>query len=674
VVGPSSLEAMAGATGNDGALKGARLPGRECKIFETRSPTAIGHPSKRAEQQVKESSAFPPALPVPGDLPPRRRAVRLAVAMFAMCGALVAYAPPTPSHESEQYTLPVGRNFADLGPYFSRIAYDAIVGAVAETNAEITARLEGGQTAVHLDDLQTSDYIAGKVWGHLFAAIPANELLDATLISESVMAQFPGLVTMYRPVDSIYDDPLLVIDLSKAVRTFFRAGTVSAGGVEFGTDKIIHFINVGRIYHSKYEARLKRGLPEEEAIKSAIASTSRNPLTSEDGVLGMMTTGIVSNGDLAADYAGLQFYRNLTKPIRIGSRTLPPMLVRNGDLWQVQVKPDSGFFTAFITPHWNEALNPNKFARYTSGRLRTLVRERCPDALDWYRDEHGIPRVRKQFQAIEQDLATYYGADYGHQSGARSPVTLASVCFADDTGTATAAPPPGRDAYGRSELWWAARKGDAARVKKLAVSPSEINDADVDGETALHAAVRSGDADTVQELVARGAEVNRTALYGVTPLMLAAAGSATDVAAVLLKASANPNSRDLFGKTPLHDAALRGNARLTAALLKHGADPRISDDGGNTPLHLAARNGNDEIATLLFGRGADLQARNAVGATARDEARAQGQRAMEKRLAALAGAGPSGSRDGRSGASALAYRSSEPVRSDDAGPPAADEE
>ena len=64
---------------------------------------------------------------------------------------------------------------------------------------------------------------------------------------------------MYRPVDSIYDDPLLMLDLSKPVRAFFRAGTVSAGGVLFGTDKIIHFINVGRIYHSRYLDAVAKG-------------------------------------------------------------------------------------------------------------------------------------------------------------------------------------------------------------------------------------------------------------------------------------------------------------------------------------------------------------------------------------------------------------------------------
>lgn len=582
--------------------------------------------------------------------------------MAVLACASLACSLPARAHESEQYTLPAGRDFADLGPYFSRIMYDAVIGAAAETNAAIEQAVEAGKSPVQLGELQSADYVAGKVWEHIFLAIPANELLDATLITEPVQAQYPGLVTMYRPTVSIYDDALLVIDLTKAVRTFFRSGTVSAGGVVFGTDKLIHFINIGRIYHGKYETRIARGLPEKEAIKSAIASTSRNALTSEDGVLGMFTTGIVSNGDLAADYAGLMFYRNLTETVQIGPRTLPPMLVRDGPYWRVQIEPDSDFFVAFITPHWNEVLNPSKYARYTSARLRALVRERCQDTLAWYRDPRGQPRGRAQFEAIERELATYFGAEYGHQSNPASPVTIADVCFPKSPDSAAnsgggnapepaaspamsprhAGTPAGsalaQDAQGRTPLWWAAREGNAEQVRAIATRVA-IDQADFDGETPLHAATRAGSAATVSELLSRGADPNRTALYGVTPLMLATAQGRTEVAMLLLTAGANPNARDLFRKTALHDAALRGNSRLTHALLARGADPRIADDAGNTALHLAARRGDDKIVTTLLARGADANARNDLGAAPRDEAIRQGHARTAQQLSTAAQAG-----------------------------------
>ncbi len=91
------------------------------------------------------------------------------------CAPLAGLAPAL-SHESEQYTLPAGRDFADLGPYFSKIAYDAVVSATAETNAAIARAIESGQAPSQIEELQSADHIAGNVWAQLFAAIPANEI------------------------------------------------------------------------------------------------------------------------------------------------------------------------------------------------------------------------------------------------------------------------------------------------------------------------------------------------------------------------------------------------------------------------------------------------------------------------------------------------------------------
>lgn len=586
-----------------------------------------------------------------------RRSAVLAVTASLAGALLVLYGPPTRSHESEQYTLPAGRDFAELGPHFSAIFYRAVAGAAADANAAIAAAIEEGRTELQISELQTPDYIAGKVWERIFLAIPTNELLDFALVSPSMQARYPGLVTMYRPAVSIYDDPLLVIDLTKFVRTFFRAGTVTVNGTVIGTDKLVHFINVGRIYHAKYETRIQRGLSEQEAVRSAIASTARNPLTSEDGVLGMWTTGIHSNGDLAADYAGMHFYRNLTAPVRIGSRVLPPMLVRDGAYWKVQVDPDSEFFTAFITPHWNEVLNPNKYVGYTRGRLRALVRDRCSDALAWYRDRHGQRRGRAQFEAIARELSLYDGEDYGHKGNPRSPVALADVCFPGESGAAVVAAGGSRavpsaekganpdaggpDPFGRTPLWWAARDGDVARVRQLAVK-SEIDVADVDGETPLHAAARGGSVEIARELLARGANPNRSALYGKTPLMLASSGGRTDVASALLLGAADPNARDLFGQTPLHAAAQRGNTMLSRRLLEHGADPSIADDAGKTALHLAARRGNEAVVATLAAHGADPTARNAAGVAPKEEAGRHGHEGVAERLRLSAGAGANG--------------------------------
>jgi hypothetical protein len=557
----------------------------------------------------------------------------------ALVVASVLPLPPALAHESDQYSLPIGRDFADLGPYLTSIIHRAIVDAVAHNNHAVDEAIAIGEPSRRIEELQSGAHIASKVWEFIFVAIPTNEVLDLILASEPVKARYPGLITMYRPPVSIYDDARLVVDASKLVRTFFRAGSVDGGGVLFGTDKLIHFINVGRIYHAKYATRIERGLTEEAATRSAIDSTSRNLLTSEDGVLGMLSTGIYSNGDLAADYAGLLFYRNLAEPVRIGSRTLPPMLERDGPHWRVAAQPDSDFFTVFFTPHWNEVLNPSRFVGYTAGRIRTLVAERCADAVDWYRDRHGRQRALEEFEAIARELSTYDGYDYGHKANRSNRVSIGGVCLQADPGALTAlrAEAPHIDAFDRTELWWAARTGNAGRVRELAAAGADVNAADVDGETPLHASARAASGGCAAELVRRGADPNRAALYGVAPLMLAANNGRTDVGLVLLQAGADPDARDLFGRTALHAAVERGNVALARALLQHGADRHLADDAGKTPLQIARARRDETLVALLTRPGADPAPRVAVVEPAGSSAGDTGEEAPARPAAAATG-------------------------------------
>ncbi len=179
--------------------------------------------------------------------------------------------------------------------------------------------------------LQSAEAISGEVYGKLFAAFPTNEILDANLAREPLRAQYPGLIVRYAPEQSIYDDPLLLLDLTKVIRLLFRASTVSADGKLFGTDKIIHFINLGRIYHSSYLAARKQGRGEYEASgPRARRSPAKISFCPRTGCLADSPPAFIPMRDLAADYAGFKFYRNLTEEVRIGNGVMPPMLSRTG--------------------------------------------------------------------------------------------------------------------------------------------------------------------------------------------------------------------------------------------------------------------------------------------------------------------------------------------------------
>ena len=141
-------------------------------------------------------AASAPVLPVTIRAPRRRRALAPLLAVAVATGLMFGAGPPVQAHESDQYTLPAGRDFADLGPLLSRNFLAAIRDAVAGTNAAIDSALAAGDLPARVQALQSAGHVAGEVWAHLFVTYPANELLDLGLISSATRASYPGLVTM----------------------------------------------------------------------------------------------------------------------------------------------------------------------------------------------------------------------------------------------------------------------------------------------------------------------------------------------------------------------------------------------------------------------------------------------------------------------------------------------
>lgn len=440
--------------------------------------------------------------------------------------------PPSPqAHESDQYTLPVGREFADLSVHFSRLVYEAIADAVAETNESIGDTLSDGEATPETVALQSADVISGNVWEQLFATFPTNESLDASLSRAEFRDLYPGLLTAYRTEQFLYDHPGLLVDITKLVRIGFRASTVMVDGTSFGTDKIIHFINLGRIYHNYYLDALNQELVDDRILTETVpVSVNNNPFLSENGLLGMVTTGVRSNGDLAANYAGFKFYRNLTEAVTMGRRRLPPILVLEGHFWQIndQVNPYSEFFTSFITPHWNEALNPNVYAAWTDTWVQESIQVRCPDLLDGYRDPRGNVRDQEAFAGLSRELSSLYGEAYGYESEGEETVSIATTCFTKpdqfDPETSRTLEPAasGVDRFGRTEIWWSAKEGNHERLRQLLESGADPNTPDMDGETPLHVTARWGRAAIAEELLKHGANPDAAALYGTTPLHLSA--------------------------------------------------------------------------------------------------------------------------------------------------------
>lgn len=70
-----------------------------------------------------------------------------------------------------------------------------------------------------------------------------------------------------------------------------------------GTDKLGHFSLIGRNYYHNYLTNLKNGMNKAEALEKAILKGFKT----EKGMLGYGIGGVLSFGDLEANYQGLRF-------------------------------------------------------------------------------------------------------------------------------------------------------------------------------------------------------------------------------------------------------------------------------------------------------------------------------------------------------------------------------
>jgi len=319
------------------------------------------------------------------------------------------------AEETDQFTLTPTELF-DIGPSTSARLYETLESVVAQTNAQI--RLYEPKAAhsrfakKKLAKLRKDTYIANLFYTRTGPGHP-RWMRDMNYPAHTLPERFKES----RPWKTIYwlvfsQSPLFIIGL---------APTINMYNHYFGMDKLGHFFMQGHTYYTLYNFWIDHGKSAEQAHAAIVLYGQ----ILEQTYLGTMINGVYSNGDLAANYSGWKFYMNLGHSIKIGDKTLPPLLILNGNKWEIAKHVDKyNFLKTYLTDNLNEAWNPSRYS-FMRGQIRRHVKERCPEWIS----RNGL--TREMAEAKLQESKSWHGESYGHWLPKSNVVSL-NACFGGD--------------------------------------------------------------------------------------------------------------------------------------------------------------------------------------------------------------------------------------------------
>jgi ankyrin repeat protein len=173
-----------------------------------------------------------------------------------------------------------------------------------------------------------------------------------------------------------------------------------------------------------------------------------------------------------------------------------------------------------------------------------------------------------------------------------------------------------RDTNGRTPIWWAARRGDAAKLEILLNWGADCKLADYELVTPLHKAVADGGDICVEILLAAGAVPDAEDDLGAQPIhgIFFSPTHRPRTIQLLVLHGVDVNASTANGSRPLNWATSGSsdnahgavNVKNAKTLIEYGADFELPDHDGFTPVMEALWFGDLDLFMFLVGIGARL--------------------------------------------------------------------
>lgn len=357
------------------------------------------------------------------------------------------------AYESDQFTVP-NEELADVGEDISSFIYSRVNFAVEKINSDLSIlpqKIEETQIALESLEAKEKPLLSRELKNKLatykerYKSIQSPEgvvqavykEIGPKLSWEDQRDGVFGLPLSYIPYPENLKDGKRITYVPKTTQNIYAlagfhriisssffvfCSSLKMFDVYLGVDKLGHMFNQGYEYYTLLSKKLREGKSEKEALKDVI-DWGRS---TENGIFGTLVNGIYANADLAANYSGLLFYKNLLEKTHIAGEIRHPVLIINSDK-TVSLNPEVTFtgltfLAPYISKHLNEAYNPSRFEKLVRIMVKKAIVKRCDNVKRFYEIID-----KSEIKNITQDLYTFYGEDYGHRDD--DLIKVDEVCF-----------------------------------------------------------------------------------------------------------------------------------------------------------------------------------------------------------------------------------------------------